>query len=489
MKKVVTGVRVVVGTILRKAKAGMGAQPAVFEAQLLEELHARLKKSEVDKFKLHEEFLDRGINLAGIIGRSLGSDYPWCSATQCHHYMPDYTGVESYLKSESNDPQEGFVRLDQLFKRAFAVSLESGGDQADHSSAKAEIFAAVLSSSYSLPYLCASPVMHDYAGAWFDKLTAGPEMHAVACTSLLYKRFEDITLNKPVEALRALVAEGFIHYGQLLASHRIETTGQTKFGSDWDTIKGSARIVGLTTDQRAALSVMAYRGGNLRRFHATVDAVFDEPEVFASTLIECGVSQEDALDTVRYCMSSWIRGIQNFVNPEATKNFLDSHRTCLQEKGYQDIFGTKAMDPLAKHLELGEYYAGMDYLRCDDLGLAGQFASYHEANRDSASEISEQDAEAIIRRKVALAVRLNQRKLLMNAADELFSGHRATNKDLSSPVGVMCLLEHGVFKPSEILRTELRVQKAIEWGLGKLICQDPALKKYTARAFTADLGV
>jgi hypothetical protein len=53
----------------------------------------------------------------------------------------------------------------------------------------------------------------------------------------------------------------------------------------------------------------------------------------------------------------------------------------------------------------------------------------------------------------------------------------------------MCLLEHGVFKPSEILRTELRVQKAIEWGLGKLICQDPALKKYTARAFTADLGV
>lgn len=485
MDKVVTGIRVVVATILRKARAGMGAKQAVFEVQLLDELHARLKNSKVDKFKLHEEFHDQGVNLAGLIGRSLSQDYPWHGSKECHQYMPDYPGVQMHLETEvEEDPVVVFERLDGLFQRSLAVSMEKDGAQADPTKAKAEIFAAVLSSTYSLPYLCASMVMREYSGAWLEALAAGPEEHAVACTSLLYKRFQEITLQKPVEPLNTVVADGIMHYGQLLSAHRIETPGWTQFGSDWDTIKRAAKIVGLSTESCASLSVLAHRGGNRRRFLATVDSVFEHPEVFANTLLECGSSDEEMLETVGYCLTSWVRlSVKDDVS--TVKAFVDSHRDKLMQRGFQDVFGTKALDPLAMNLELGEGFEEMGYLRREDMNLKCRFSAYYESTTGKGDGVPVE----VIRRKVGLAVNLGQRELLMRAADEMFSGHRPTNQDLSSPVGVMCLLEHGVFKPSEILRTELRVQKAIEWGLGKLICQDPALKKYTARAFTADLGV
>lgn len=484
MEKVVTGIRVVVATILRKARAGMGTKQSVFEAQLLEELHARLKKSKIDKFKLHEEFLDHGINLAGLIGRSLSTDYPWIGTHECSKYMPDFPGVQSYLETKVEDPVVEFNRLDELFQRSVAVSTENDCAQGEPSRAKAGVFTAVLSSNESLPYLCDSSVMREYADAWLKVLAVGPDEHAVASTSLLYKRFEDITLQKPVESLKTVVAEGIMHYGRLLSTHRIETTGQTQFGSDWDTIKRSAQIVGLTTESCVSLSVLARRGGNFRRFLATVDSVFEHPEEFANTLLECGLSNEEMLETVGYCMSSWVR-LSPDQDVSTAKALVDSHRDKLMERGFQDVFGTKALDPLAMNLELGEGFMEMGYLRREDMSLKCRFAAYYESTTGKGDEVPVE----VIRRKVGLAVNLGQREMLMRAADEMFSGHRPTNKDLSSPVGVICLLEHGVFKPSEILRTELRVQKAIEWGLGKLICQDPALKKYTARAFTTDLGV
>lgn len=484
MNKVVTGIRVVVATILRKARAGMGAKQSGFEAQLLEELHARLKKSEIDKFKLHQEFLDQGVNLAGLIGRSLSTDYPWSGTSECQKYMPDYPGVQTYLETSVQDPTVGFEQLDELFQRSVAVVLEKAGEHADPIRAKAEIFAAVLSSTYSLPYLCVSMIMREYAGAWLEMLAAGDGEHAVACTSLLYKRIQDITLQKPLEPLNTVVAESIMHYGRLLSTHRIETTGWTQFGHDWDSIKRSAQIVGLSTEACASLSVLAHRGGNRSRFLATVDSVFDQPDVFANTLQECGLSDEEMLETVGYCLTSWVRlSVKDDIS--TAKALVDSHRDELMERGFQDVFGTKALDPLAMNLELGEGFEEMGYLRREDMNLKCRFAAYYESTTGIGDEVPVE----VIRRKVGLAVNLGQRELLMQAADEMFSGHRPTNQDLSSPVAVMCLLEHGVFKPSEILRTELRVQKAIEWGLGKLICQDPALKKYTARAFTADLGV
>lgn len=485
MEKVVTGIRVVVATILRKARAGMGAKPSIFQEQLLEELHARLKKSKIDKFKLNEAFLDQGINLPGLIGRSLSKDYPWSGRSECHQYMPDNAGVQTYLETTAEeDPVVVFERLDGLFQRSLAVSMGKDGAQADPTKAKAEIFAAVLSSSYSLPYLCVSSVMRDYAGAWLEVLAAGPDEHAMACTSLLYKRFHEITLQKPVDSLRTVVAEGVMHYGRLLSTHRIQTTGQTKFGSDWDTMKGAAKLVGLTRESCVSLSVLAHLGGNRRRFHATVDAVFEHPDEFAKTLTDCTLSNEEMLDTVGYCLASWVRAGLN-ADVSSAKTFVDAHRSELMKRGFQDIFGTKALDPLAMSLELGEGFSEKGYLRRENLNLNCRFATYYESTTGKGDEVPVE----VIRRKVGLAIALGQNELLMQAADEMFSGHRPTNLDLSSPVAVMCLLEHGIFKPSDILRTELRVQKAIEWGLGKLICQDPALKKYTARAFTADLGV
>lgn len=484
MNKVVTGIRVVVATILRKARAGMGAKQSVFEAQLLEELHARLKKSEIDKFKLHEAFHDQGVNLAGLIGRSLSTDYPWSGKSECQRYMPHFPGVQSLLETAIEDPVVGFERLDQLFKRAVATSLEKDGAQADSTRTKAQVFGAVLSSNHSLPYLCASMVMREYAGAWLETLAVGPDDYAVVCTSLLYRRFQEATVQKPVESLNTVVADGIMHYGRLLSSHRLETPGLTQFGANWDTIKRTAQIVGLSTESCASLSVLAHRGGNHRRFLATVDSVFDHPEVFADTLVECGLNDEEMLETFGYCLTSWVRlSVKDDV--ATAKALVDSHRDKLMERGYQDVFGTKALDPLAMNLELGEGFFEMGYLRCEDMNLQGQFAAYYESPADKENGVPVE----VIRRKVGLAVKLGQRELLMRAADEMFSGHRPKNLDLSSPPAVMCLLEHDMFKPSEILRTELRVQKAIEWGLGKLICQDPALKKYTARAFTADLGV
>lgn len=484
MEKVVTGIRIVVATLLRKARAGMGAQQAVFREHLLEGLHARLKNSKIDKFKLHEEFLDQGTNLSGLIGRSLSTDYPWSGRSECQQYMPDYPGVKTFKSTVDEDPILEFERLDGLFRRSLAVSMGKANYQAEATRAKAEIFAAVLSSNESLPYLCASTLMREYACAWLEILVVGPDEHAVACTSLLYRRFQEITLQKPVDSLRPVVADGIMHYACLLSKHRIEATNQTGFGSDWDTLKGAAKLVGLGKESCVSLSTLAHRGGNRRRFNATVDTVFEYPDLFAKTLFVCEMSNEEMLDTVRYCLFSFVRFGEK-ADVASVKIFVDAHRSELIKRGYQDIFGTNALDPLAVSLELGEGFAEMGYLRREDMNLKCRFAAYYESTDGEVDSLP----LGVIRRKVELAVVLDQREMLMRAADEMFSGHRPTNQALSSPEAVIYLLELGVFKPSEILRTELRVDKAIEWGLGNLICQDPVLKKYTARAFTSDLGV
>lgn len=261
----------------------------------------------------------------------------------------------------------------------------------------------------------------------------------------------------------------------------------------YDDTKTNARgslftYLGIQNEDRVRFCSRVAGTGNHALTVSVMDSLVRAPRLYIEACKTIGLTGDQALDYLSENLSraAWYR-------PQAYSNILnitkltDAFRDEFIAAGYPDPVGTKAFDFIAQNLYAGEHFEALGYIRREDHGRPGLFAKLVGEDFSGSGDIS------LIKRKVELAVKLDQRDLLRNEIECYFKKSRSQsrNVDIGKVEAIKHIIDSRYFDPEEILHNGLRREKALEMGVrGRdILSNNSESRKLKIVALEYDLGL
>lgn len=484
--------------------------------------YSRLKNESLFEFcnelndpqKLHvlEELIKRRINVIDWLLQSLQS--PFFGLSQINRHMPN---VRLELPSNRCDQPDVFAQyqtcfdvLDTLWQKAllvpcFAPDLDKRrGLPRVYSNQhlgvplndpRARLFAMVIADHENLAYIAHSPLMRHCMAHFFDELCGQKtsyEHHALvyfveAFTSLPREGVFEQSKPALIELYREM-AKGFA---------RLEFVGEAVPELVAPSLNSSVMVLPdlrgeplqMTKEQHLQVATDILRTRVFQAACQVMQVLFGDPDAFSTALAASESSEEMARMLFAHCLGANLLAKGKAVNEYELLTLIDQHRNALQLRGYSDIKGTQAMDPLAINLDIAEFFMKAHYLRREEMHLGRLFCLFPFTS----SQPMKGKIDPRIYGKIELASELKQIQTLKKAALCFLNPADGTSEtpDLETAYTVQCLLLYRLVLPSELIDRQLIFEKILrlEFMSAEQLLQDPALAQYAHVGLERDLGL
>jgi hypothetical protein len=239
----------------------------------------------------------------------------------------------------------------------------------------------------------------------------------------------------------------------------------------------------------------------LRCPHFAVSALkslFLHPEYAVEAL--SGIDQELALEVFGATLSSNIgnKHYNTLGHLDVIVPLVETYRELFKARGYPDIIGHPCLDYLCCSLEVAEHFAERSYIR-QHPSISFEPGLYEDKFTFAGSRLAPADPdekwmvrEDEVERVVSLLSRLGAVDSLMPAIETLFKTDKSPVNFAEGvfPLVVVELINRQLIEIEPLIRTDLRLRKAMDWGVSAQTLQDLKIfKKNQADLLGRDLGL
>lgn len=423
---------------------------------------------------------------------------------QCH--MGGIPLVPTLFSQTDGDPgrpafdleqaRKNGARCDQLVRRVLELPtiICASETAAPLKDPRARLFALFLTTENPLAICAYSTELTACFDAWVSELSGLDEEYKMCALVQIFRM-----LNALSGSTRSVHAcpEAFLEAGKAVVDRVFEKICEVKVPAGmtdpYDDCSLNAygslfTYLGIPSQDRPEYCKKVASTGNDALTISIMDGLIRAPRLYVHTCQMIGLSGDAAVAYLGDNLSraAWYnpKGYADIAN--ATK-LTDAYRDEFLAAGYPNPVGTQAFDFLAQNLESGEHFEQLDYIRREDHGRPGQFAKRIGEGFEGSDDL------AVLKRKVDLAIKLNQRGMLRNELECYFkkNNNKSKNRDLGKEESLKYLLLTRFFDPGEILHNPLRRDKALSMGLSgrDLLPNDGGSLKIKAMALEYDLGL
>jgi hypothetical protein len=272
-------------------------------------------------------------------------------------------------------------------------------------------------------------------------------------------------------------------------------------GDDWGQIGNMGKMLPLhypePQDRLAHIKAIV----ELRYPHYAVSALnslFLNPEYAVEAL--SGLDQEQALEVFGATLNHNIgnKHYNTLDRLDVIAPLVETYRELFKTRGYPDIKGHPCLDYLCCSLEVAEFFAERGYIRSSpnitfNLGFNDNkftFAGSRLAPADPDEKWMVREDE--VERVVNLLSRLGAVNSLLPAIETLFKTDKSPVNFAEGvfPLVVVELINRQLIDLEPLIRTDLRLRKAMDWGVSPQTLQDLKIfKKNQADLLGRDLGL
>jgi hypothetical protein len=372
---------------------------------------------------------------------------------------------------------------------------------------RARLFAMIYGQPQNMGYLSVSPLMKSFREVWFRELQAARTDYQAGVNQQFLKVLSQINTPDLYDEILAPLKEWTMDMAEKLSTISVRHWPLSGFSHAEN--QGPGEVIGspikevksygfeavselmFSFDERVALAGFMAKSGHLKSTVTALLPLVEYPAIVIQVLREADFSDEDARKVLKHCLASYVREISSpkkWIAFGTLQPLIEMYRTAFADHGYQDIKGTHALDGLAVHLDVGEGFERMGYLRREEMSLGDEFAVFH--NLSPEDDPIQTTTDEVLTRKMALAIKLNQQQTIARAVDQCLMMQPANNRDLTTRAAVLHALESG-YQPIELLLdSPQKVQRALAMGVASsAIVDSPKLKHYHEDVLGRDLGL
>jgi hypothetical protein len=482
------------------------------------DFYARLKKHAThrlidEKFNANQlmaEWVGLGVNPIDMVLPTLRMTHPYDGLGAM--FVP---GIEFDDEADPHSFYPQFLQevtdLDALLERSLscgsypALNAENNlGLPLTHP--KARLFAFMMAGDVSLPYLTHSALMQECLPFWFAELREADREYRQGASDFfmsfgdhLPKRYSKPdhpfceAYNQQLSGFLLAMSNGFSTVDldfKFQNSLTVELTRENALKVEPGLLRNRVLSNCLNDQQKQQFcsDILATRCYDMIKH--VMQILYPIPELFAEVLRGNEVPEKQVQFILRHCLGSDVYfGYHTDKLTEMTLK-VEALRHVLKDVGYQDIKGTWVLDGLALDLDLGEAFEARGYLRHEDMGLGKSFASF---KKEGVHILQGRLINDFMKRKIDLAIRLNQKQTLIDAMEVFFGNKKSFQEDFTTPESVLAILNSGCLDLPSILRNKGRFDKAMKLGLNaELVLDKPGFEKYSAKAsdfLARDLGI
>jgi hypothetical protein len=367
---------------------------------------------------------------------------------------------------------------------------------------RARLFAMIFGQPKNVGYLAVSPLMKDFREVWFQDLQTSRTDYQAGVNQQFLKVLSLMNTTDLYDEILSPLKEWVLDMAEKLSTINVRhwplsgfthAESQKVTGSPIKEVKSydfdavTERL--FSFDERVALAGLMAKAGSLKSTVTALLPLVEYPAIVVQVLREAEYSDEDARQVLKRCLARYLRDIslpKKWIAFGTLQPLIEMYRSAFADHGYQDIKGTDALDGLAIHLDVGEGFERMGYLRREEMGLVEEFAVFHNLRPEDDLQTTDQ----VLARKMALAIKLNQHQTIANAVDQCLMMQPASNRDLTTRAAVLHALESG-YQPTELLLdSPEKIHRALAMGIASsAIVDNPKLKHHHEDVLGRDLGL
>lgn len=370
---------------------------------------------------------------------------------------------------------------------------------------RARLFAMIFGQPRNIGYLAVSPLMQSFREVWFRELQATRTEYQAGVNQQFLKIVGLINQPDLYDEILAPLKAWTMDMAEKLSAISVRHWPLSGLGDA--EIQGSVEVTGspikevknygfeaisellFSFDERVVLAGLMAKSGHLKSTVTALLPLVEYPGIVAQVLREADFSDADARKVLKNCLASYVREISSpkkWIAFGTLQPLIEMYRTAFAEHGFKDIKGTDALDGLAVHLDVGEGFERMGYLRHEEMSLGEEFAVFHNLTPEDDLQTSDQ----VRARKMALAIKLNQHQTIARAVDQCLMMQPANNRDLTTRPAVLHALESGYQPIESLLDSPHKIQRALAMGVASsVIVESPKLKHYHEDVLGRDLGL
>lgn len=458
------------------------------------------------------ELTKRGINVIDWLLQSVQS--PFFGLSQINQHAPS---VRLEVTSNRGDQPEAFAKyqfcfdvLDSLWQKAllvpcFAPDLDKRrGLPKVYSNQhlgvplndpRARLFAMVITDHENLAYIAHSPLMRHCMTHFFDELCGQQSSYPRHALVYFVEAFTSLPKDGVFEQSKPALIELYREMTKGFA--RLEFAGEavpelvapslSKMLMVEPDIRGER--LQMTQEQQIEVATHILRTRVFSAACPVMQVLFGDPEAFSTALAASQSSEEMARMLFAHCLGITLLVKGQAVNEYELVALIDHHRNALQARGYSEIKGTQAMDPLAINLHIAEIFMKARYLRREEMHLGSLFCRLPYTSRQPMKG----KIDPLTYGKTELASDLKQIQTMKQAALTFLNpvDNPSDNNDLVSAYTVQLLLIYKHAMPSELIDRAWIFEKILKMGFmsAEQLLQDPALAQYAHLGLERDLGL
>jgi hypothetical protein len=464
------------------------------------------------KLYVLEELIKRGINVIDWLLQSVQS--PFFGLSQINQHAP---GVRLEVPSNRGDQPEAFARyqvcfdvLDTLWQKAllepcFAPDLDNRrGLPRVYSNQhlgvplndpRARLFAMVITDHENLTYVAHSPLMRHCMAHFFAELSGQQSSYPRHALVYFVEAFSSLPKDGVFEQSKPALLELYREMAKGFA--RLEFAGEAVpelvAPSLTSSLMAQPGLRGeplqMSREQHLEVATNILRTRVFQAAYPVMQVLFDDPDAFSTALAASESSEEMARMLFAHCLGVSLLAKGKAVNEYELMALIDQHRNALQARGYSEIKGTQAMDPLAINLDIAEIFMKAQYLRREEMHLGGLFCRFPYTSRQPMKG----KVDPLTYGKTELASELKQIETLKQAALCFLNplDNISFNHDLVSAYTVQLLLVYKHVQPSELIDRPWIFEKILKMGFmsAEQLLEDPALAQYAYIGLEQDLGL
>lgn len=456
----------------------------------------RLLNEKFNSTQLMTEWVDLGVNPVDMVLPTLRMTHPYDGMGAM--FVP---GIEF---EDDEDPHlfypqflQAVADMDVLLERSLTCgSYPAPGADAEQglplTDPKARLFAFMMAGDVSLPYLTHSPLMRACMPFWFAELREADRHYRQGASDFFLSFGDHLSktysnpehpfqeaYNQQLSGFLLAMTQGFSTVDLNFNAQRslpVELTGDGTFNVGPGLLRDRILSSSLNDEQKCRFCSDIIATGCLDMIKHAMQILYPTPDLFAEVLRGNEVPEKEAQFILRHCLGADVYFGRHADRLEAIPLKVEALRHALKDVGYQDIKGTWVLDPLALDLDLGEAFDARGYLRHEDMGLGKTFANFKV---EGLHVIKGQMLDGFMQRKIDLAIRLNQKKTLIDAMEVFFGNKKSFQEDFVSPQSVLAILSSGFLDLPSILRNKGRFDKAMKLGLNaELVLDQPGFEKF-----------
>lgn len=469
-----------------------------FFNNLYENLQSKLRDKAFDVLSLWSNLIENSLNPVDMLFPRVSKTHIW--SIDGLAFIPNLssqtTGSRYYPPFDLGMALTNGALCDQLIRSVvdFPVNACAIDSLPGFQSTRAKLFSLFLTNENPFSVCAYSPELTSCFESWVDELSGMSDEYKIMGVDRVLHCLKDFPgvghqINACPDdfmpAARAIVEKVFDSISNLRIRNDLkdphDTTELNRYGVIFD-------YLGFSNVDRVDFCNKIVLIGNESISVSIMDGLVRSPEDYIRVCEQSGLSGESTLSHISQNLSrsAWFNQ-KVFGDLLYVSKLVDAFRNECTLVGYPDPAGTIAFDFLTQNLDVAEIFEKKGFISREPIGRPALFLKNYEGKeRDQVSP------DPVIKRKIDLALRLNQRDLVKREINLFFKGHKNQSLgDFGTETAIRYVLESKAFDASEILINDKRRDKVMSMGVsGKaLLPATGATVRLKAMAIEHDLGL